>query len=103
MWKMILQFVKASFPLIAGFSTSMNSAYSQQNIIADKDNTRPEITAQAATPAKITYFSAIQKNGYNDIKWTALSEQETRRYVVEYSIDGINYQTAGEKVVVNGV
>jgi hypothetical protein len=103
MWKVILQYVKATFPLVAGFSTSVNSAYSQQNIIADKDNTRPEITAQAATPAKITYFSAIQRNGYNDIKWTALSEQETRRYIVEYSIDGINYQTAGEKVVVNGV
>ena len=102
MWKVILQHVKTAFPLVAGFSAFMNSVYSQQHVIADKDNTRPEITAQVATPAKITNFSAIQRNGYNDIQWTALSEQDTRRYIVEYSIDGINYQTAGEKLVVNG-
>ena len=101
MWKEFLQPVKATF-LIAGFSTLMNSAFSQQNIIADKDNTHPEITRQQYTPAKIYSIRAISNNGYNEIQWSAVAEQDTRRFIVEYSTDGINYQTAGESLPLTG-
>lgn len=102
MWKVILHCVKATFPIIAGFSTFMNSAFSQQHVIADKDNTRPEATAQQNNVAKIKFFSAVQMEGYNEIQWSALLEQDTRRYIIEYSADGINYQTAGEAVPLAG-
>jgi len=102
MRKVILQFVKATFPLVAGFSTLMNSARSQQNIIVDKDNTRPETNARVMTPAKITTFAASRGNGYNDIQWTALYEKDTRRFIVEYSKDGITFQTAGEAMPLTG-
>ncbi len=102
MRKVILQFVKAAFPVAAGFSTFISSAYCQQHIIAGKDDTRPEITAQQYMPAKIYRFSALRMNGYNEIKWLAAAEEDTRRFIVEYSADGLNYQTAGELTPVTG-
>jgi len=96
MRKVILQLVKATFPITAGFSTLISSAYSQQNVIAGKDDTHPEITAQQYSSAKIYKLSAVQMHGYNEIRWSALAEYDTRRFIVEYSADGVNYQTAGE-------
>ena len=103
MRKVILQLVKATFPILAGFSTLINSAYSQQNIIAGKDDTHPEITAQQYSPAKIYELSAVQMHGYNEIQWSAMAEEDTRRYIVEYSSDGINYQSAGELTRLRGI
>ena len=102
MWKAILQIVKATFPVIAGLSALISSAYSQQNIIADKDNTRPEFNNGQSVQAKITSFTAIKASGYNDIQWSALMEEDTRRFIVEYSTDGITYQSAGETAVADG-
>lgn len=102
MRKVILQFVKAAFAVGAGFSTLISSAYSQQHIIAGKDDTHPEITARQYMPAKIYRFSAAQMNGYNEITWLAAAEEDTRRFIVEYSVDGITYQTAGELTPVTG-
>src|SRR5215204_713222 len=96
MRKVILQLVKATFPIAAGFSTLISSAYSQQNIIAGKDDTHPEIAVQQYSSAKIYKFSAVQMHGYNEIRWSAVAEEDTRRFIVEYSDDGINYQSAGE-------
>ena len=102
MRKLILQLIKAAVPIAAGFSTLTNPAYSQQHIIDKKDDTHPEITAQQYMPAKIYKFSAMQMNGYNEIKWQAAAEADTRRFIVEYSTDGINYQSAGEVTPVAG-
>lgn len=96
MWKWILQLVKATFPLAAGFSTLISSAYSQQNIIAGKDDTHPEIAVLQYSSAKIHSFSAVPMPGYNEIQWSAMAEEDTRRFIVEFSVDGINYQSAGE-------
>jgi hypothetical protein len=107
MWKAVLQPVKATFPMIAGLFSALviiNPALSQQNIIANKDNTRPEITRQYnSSPARISAFAAIKLNGYNDIQWNAVSEQNTRKFIVEYSYDGINFQSAGEVLAGNGL
>ena len=101
MLKVILQSVKAT-ALIAGFSILMDSAYSQQNIIADKDNTHPELTRQQYTPAKIYSIRALPNNGFNEIQWWAVAEHDTRRFIVEYSTDGVNYQSAGESLPLTG-
>ena len=103
MRKVILQLVKATFPIAAGFSTLTGSAYSQQNVIAGKDDTHPEITAQQYRSAKIFNHSAVQKHGYNEIQWSAVAEEDTRRFIVEYSDDGINYQSAGEVTPLKGI
>lgn len=71
----------------------------QQHVIANKDNTHPEIDNALAKPAFVTRFSAEKFIGYNEIQWTALREEETRRYIVEFSTNGRDYQTAGEVMV----
>ena len=96
MRKVILHLVKATFPIAAGLSTLINSAYTQQNIIAGKDDTHPELTTQQYNSAKIFNLDAIKMHGYNEIQWSAIAEEDTRRFIVEYSADGINYQSAGE-------
>ena len=63
MWKVILQFVKATFPIAAGFSTLISSAYSQQNIIAGKDETHPEIAAQQYSSALFKCMAIMRYNG----------------------------------------
>ena len=101
MRKVILHIVKATV-MIAGFSTFTNSAYSQQHIIDKKDETRPEIANQQSLPAKIYLFRAMPGHGYNQIEWLAVAEEDTRRFIVEYSADGVNYQTAGELTPLDG-
>lgn len=73
-------------------------ALGQQWVIANKDNTRPEVTAQAARPPFVTALTIQRGNGNNDISWTAMREEETRKYIIEYSVNGIDYLTAGEVV-----
>lgn len=102
MRKVILQLVKATFPIAAGLSTLISSAYTQQHIIAGKDDTHPEIKAQQYASAKIYNLDATQRNGYKEIQWSAIAEEDTRRFIVEYSADGINYQSAGEMTPLTG-
>ncbi|HEX6845404.1 MAG TPA: hypothetical protein VF144_00430 [Chitinophagaceae bacterium] len=102
MRKVILQLVKATFPMAAGFSTMIGSAHAQQNVIAAKDDTHPEIGAQQYRAAKIYNHSAVQKHGYNEIQWSGIAEEDTRRFIVEYSDDGMNYQSAGELTPLKG-
>ena len=92
-------FISAFFVIVC-FQTC-TPAFGQQNVIADKDNTHPEIEKSLSSPAFITSFTAQKWNGYNEIAWTATREQDTRKYIVEYSADGINFQTAGEVLVNN--
>src|ERR1051325_2258461 len=103
MCKWILQFVKATFAVLAGLSTLMHTALSQQNIIADKDNTHPEQSRGYYMPARILAFTAVQQNGYNEVQWAAVNEADTRRYIIEYSADGFNWTSAGEMVPNTGV
>jgi len=101
MRKAILQTVKATF-LIAGFFTFINSAYSQQNIIADKYKTRPETEIETNTVARIIFFTATRMDGWNEIQWAASHEENIRRYIIEYSMNGIDYRTAGELIPFTG-
>jgi hypothetical protein len=82
------------------FSTCTPSL-AQQHIIADKDNTRPDINNTVSQPAFINSFSVQKGGGYNEIRWAAIREQETRNYAVEYSTNGIDFQSAGEVLVNN--
>jgi hypothetical protein len=100
MCKTFLHCVKAALP-VAMILISI-AGYSQQEITADKNNTRPEITRQFRSPARIISFSAKANNGYNEIQWTAGAEQDTRKFVVEYTADGIYFQSAGEATATNG-
>jgi hypothetical protein len=106
MWKFISAIIKRStlniyIGLINCFGLSL-SAYSQQYVIADKDNTHPEITLQTSLPALITRFTVQRENDYSEIFWSTLREQDIRKYIIEYSMNGTNYETAGEVMADNG-
>lgn len=106
MWKAILPPVKATFPLIAVFFiTCFHSSilYGQQYVIANKDNTRPEVGRYSNSPVAIASFTATAFNGYNEIQWSALSDQGTRKFIVEYSFDGLDFQSAGQVLSANGI
>lgn len=94
MRKILLYLIRSLFPIVAVCITTSSSA--QQNVIADKDNTRPEITRQFNMNPSVVAFNAVRNNGYNDIQWTSRGEKDTRKFVVEYSTDGIYFQSAGE-------
>ncbi|HET9745910.1 MAG TPA: hypothetical protein VFP97_09365, partial [Chitinophagaceae bacterium] len=91
----ILHYIKAT-ALITGFCSLVNTTQGQQHIIDKKDDTHPEISAKQSLPAKIYQFSATKMHGYNEIKWEAAAEDDTKKFIVEYSADGMNFQSAGE-------
>src|SRR5438552_12575150 len=107
MWKFIsATIIKRStfniyIALINCFGLSL-SAYGQQYVIADKDNTHPEITLQTSLPALITRFTVQREHDYAEIFWNTLREQDIRKYIIEYSINGTDYETAGEVIANKG-
>src|SRR5258708_35798336 len=101
MWKFISDTIIKRFTLnvyiaiINCFGLSM-SGYGQQYVIADKDNTHPEITLQTSLPALITRFNVQRANDYIEVAWATLREQDIRKYIIEYSNNGTDFHSAGE-------
>jgi hypothetical protein len=83
-------------------SVSFYSAHAQQYVIAEKNNTHPDIQNQESAPAFITSLKAERGTGYNDISWSAAREDDIRKYIIEYSVDAINFQSAGELLSAKG-
>jgi hypothetical protein len=76
-------------------------AFTQQNIIAGVDNTHPEFDRLRAEKPIVTQFIVTVGNNCNEIRWAAVQEKEVRKYIVEFTTDGVNYQTAGEMAASN--
>src|SRR4026208_1144656 len=102
MRKRISYVSKAALMLVFACVLQGFSIYSQQNIIVNKDNTRPETTRQLTMAAKVRSLTVNRFNGYNEVQWGAIGEQDTRRYIAEYTTDGRDYQSAGELSPING-
>jgi hypothetical protein len=105
MRKAILHSVKATFLITASFISTLwlQQANAQQHIIANKDNTRPESNRPVVAQPLVPVFTAQKFNGYNEINWRALADQGTRRFVVEYSWDGVDFLSAGTALSINGL
>jgi hypothetical protein len=71
-------------------------ALAQQHVIANKNVTRTESQWRLADAAHISQVRAEKNNGYNEIAWQARNEHDVQKYVIEYSTDGLHYQSAGE-------
>lgn len=102
MRKRISYVSKAALMLVFACVLQGFSIYSQQNIIVNKDNTRPETTRQLTMAVKVRSLTVNRFNGYNEVQWGAIGEQDTRRYIAEYTTDGRDYQSAGELAPING-
>jgi hypothetical protein len=96
--------MKRCYVIILAVALTVSAkAFGQQHIIADKNNTRPEMENLFRDPVGITDFTAVRHNGYNQVRWSAISEKEVRKYILEFTEDGRNYQSAGEVLSNNGV
>jgi hypothetical protein len=76
-------------------------ANAQYHVIADKDNTHPELDRVSARRAVITSLSVREENNSNEVNWTAIQEEEVRKYIIEYTVNGRDFKTAGE-MMANG-
>lgn len=52
-------------------------------------------------PVSLLSFNGKKQTGYNDLKWTVAGALQTRRFIVEYSSNGTNWQYAGEVAAIN--
>lgn len=84
--------------ILSVFTTvSLLSAGAQQWVVRDKDQTRPNPN-EPVPQASYNTTSARPFNGYNEVSWTSENGTDATRYLVEYSIDGLQFQTAAEQV-----
>ncbi len=84
--------------LVSAFSINTN-VNGQQWVVANKDNTHPENDKAYNAIPYVSSFTAIRSAGYNEINWTAVNEEDTRKFIVEYSTNGRDYQAAGELLI----
>jgi glucose/arabinose dehydrogenase len=53
------------------------------------------------TPVTLLSFSGNVFTGYNELKWTVAAERDIQKYIIEYSSNARNYQSAGEIIARN--
>lgn len=103
MQRLFLHTKKSNYIIIAGFFfINAGVLHGQQNIVMNKDNTRPETTRQINT-AFISALTTTKHNGYNEIQWSALEKTATNRFFIEYSFDGTNFLSAGPVLSNTGI
>ncbi len=97
---MCTRFIKTAIST-AALMLAVATTNAQLHIIANKDNTRPEAALNPISPASnaFTSFTATGYTGYNVINWNGFNEQNVQRYIVEYSTNGNDFQSAGEASV----
>ncbi len=78
-------------------------ALAQQHVIANKNVTRPVIQQNLARPALINILYAEKRNGYNEIHWNSRQDQDVKTFIIEYSTDGLNFESAGELSIHSGL
>jgi glucose/arabinose dehydrogenase len=57
---------------------------------------RISVANESPLPLTLINFSGKDYSGYNELIWTTGFEENINKYIVEYSINGTDYQTAGE-------
>lgn len=85
------------------FFNTCTPALAQQHVIANKNVTRPEIQQNLARPALINDLTAVKRNGYNEIRWNSRQDQDVKTFIIEYSTDGIHFESAGALGVHSGL
>jgi hypothetical protein len=98
-----MQVMKRSYFLLCAAIFWSAAVSGQQHVIADKNKTRPEVENHFRNPVGIARFTAVRNNGYNEIRWSAIAENDVRKYIVEFTEDGVNYQAGAEVMSNKGV
>jgi hypothetical protein len=85
------------------------SASGQQWVVVNKDRTRPVEMLQTFTnnistlnaPVVSSSFNnveIIRNNGYHEIHWSTMNETSVRKFIIEYSVNGVDYLEAGQVI-----
>jgi len=74
----------------------LRDAAAQQNIIQDINQTRPDQVRRMVTSSNFSSFDAKRFDGYNEISFAISNDDDARKYIVEYTVNGTDYRTAGE-------
>jgi glucose/arabinose dehydrogenase len=59
------------------------------------------IGASLTLPLTLVSFTGRNMNGYNELRWSTSFEQNTDKYIIEYSTDGNSFTPAGEVIAAN--
>lgn len=60
-----------------------------------------KVDVTVVLPQTLLSFSGKNKTGYNELTWIVAGATQTQRYVIEYSLNGSQWQYAGEVAAVN--
>jgi glucose/arabinose dehydrogenase len=55
-----------------------------------------QVIVTSVLPVSIVRFTGKELTGVNELRWTTAMEDNTQKFIVEYSLDGRNYLVAGE-------
>jgi len=80
--------INHSSPVMSSFVTGVNAPIENINLEVGSNNT-PSV--------QLVSFSGTSFTGYNELKWKTGTERDLSRFVVEFSSNGKDYQSAGER------
>jgi len=83
---------------IAGFGEAENADLYALSL----SGTLYKVDTSAVLPATLLEFTAKAFKGYNELRWKTTNEQNLAGYEIEYSFNGVDYETAGNRLAVNG-
>ena len=65
--------------------------------VSQGSNAILKLNAAGGTPLPVTLssFTAKRSGGFNELKWTTATEQNTARFIIEFSLNGNSFSSAG--------
>lgn len=89
---------------VAGFGVDINGEiYAVVRAETPNAGSLMSINAATALPLSLINFTGRRVAGFNELKWTTVSEQNMDRFIIEYSNDGIHFSSVGEILATNSV
>lgn len=60
-----------------------------------------QVTSSVILPVRLLNFNGTARGTYNELHWTSSDNGQAEKFFIEYSSDGIHFQTAGETPATN--
>ncbi|MET0462705.1 MAG: PQQ-dependent sugar dehydrogenase [Chitinophagaceae bacterium] len=88
-------------PALSNIASISEDADGELYAVSLSGGTVHRVIVPVVTPLKLTRFSGTPLPAYNELSWTAESEEGIREFIVEYSKDGANFSPVGQVVSLN--
>lgn len=80
---------------IAGFGEGNDG---ELYAVSRTGNSLMQVIVTAVLPVDLVRFTGKEFQGMNELRWTTAMEENTEKFIVEYSLDGRDFVVAGEVV-----